>query len=296
MPTRAAAALLDAMPDAMAVLDISGSIVAINRAWREFSVRNGGRAHTTGVGISYLDVCSRALANGCEDAGRVLTGLRNVLAGQTLLSEFDYACPSPDERSWFLLRITPLAGPNPGAVVSHVNITRRRLAEQVDALTGLSNRTHFTSRLATALHPRRGRIGARDVGVLYLDLDSFKPVNDNHGHEAGDQVLALTAARLVALVRTQDTVGRLGGDEFAITVPRVTESALTALAGRIARTCAKPYQINGHDLEVPMSIGTYLAAAGESPSHALRQADHAMFANKRIRTAAKGQLAPRVMR
>ena len=293
MPARADAALLDAMPDAMAILDIAGTIVAINRAWMDFSVRNGGRAHTTGVGVSYLDVCSRALANGCEDAGKVLGGLRNVLGGQALLSEFDYACPSPDERSWFLLRITPLAGPTPGAVVSHVNITRRRLAEQVDALTGLSNRTHFTSRLATALQPRRGRNGSRDVGVLYLDLDSFKPVNDSYGHAAGDQVLIETANRLVALIRTQDTVGRLGGDEFAIAAPRVTESALTALAGRISRACSEPYLINGEPLKVPPSVGTYLAAAGESPSHALRQADHAMFVDKRIRNAAKH---PRVLR
>jgi uncharacterized protein YyaL (SSP411 family) len=80
-------ALLDALPDATAVLDSSGTIVAVNLAWRMFALDNGGRPETTGVGISYIDVCDRAASAGCTDASEVLAGLRAVLAGETVESD-----------------------------------------------------------------------------------------------------------------------------------------------------------------------------------------------------------------
>jgi len=180
-----ASAVLDALPDATAVLDNSASIVAVNHAWRMFALDNGGRPAATGVGVNYLDLCARSSAAGCADARAAAAGLRAVLAGETVQSELEYPCPSPAASRWFLLRITPLAGPAPGAVMSHVNITRRKMAEQVaarqaahDPLTGLANRDLLTARITTALTRRGGRAAVGDVGVLYLDLDGFKQVND----------------------------------------------------------------------------------------------------------------------
>ena len=287
---RLAGAVLDALPDATAVLDNSGSIVAVNRTWRMFALDNGGHPGTTGAGVSYLDVCTRAAAAGCEDAHTAAAGLRAVLAGETVHSELEYPCPSPVANRWFLLRITPLAGAMPGAVVSHVNITRRKMAEQTlaheaahDPLTGLANRGLFTARLTAALTPRSGRPVRADVGVLYLDLDWFKEVNDTYGHDAGDEVLLITAHRLCAQVRPQETVARLGGDEFAVTAPRITADGLAGLAGRITGALAEPYLIHGHWIRVPASVGTHLAAPGDRVGDALRHADQAMYVVKRAR-------------
>lgn len=119
-------AVLDALPDSTAVLDVDGVVVAVNRAWRMFTVDNDGRPDATGVGVSYLDVCARAMAAGCPEAAGVLEGLRAVLAGETVQYDSEYPCSSPEVRRWFLLRMTPLGGPAGGAVLSHVNITRRQ--------------------------------------------------------------------------------------------------------------------------------------------------------------------------
>jgi predicted signal transduction protein with EAL and GGDEF domain len=177
------AGLLDALPDATAIVDASGAIVAVNRAWQMFTIDNGGSLEATGVGINYLEVCQRSAADGCDDAGAVASGLRAVLAGDTVESDFDYPCPSPEVGRWFVLRMTRLDRPEPGVVISHTNITRRKIAEQdlerrasLDSLTGLANRSLFDQALAKALTPRKTPTDA-DIGLLYIDLDGFKPVN-----------------------------------------------------------------------------------------------------------------------
>jgi diguanylate cyclase (GGDEF)-like protein len=288
-----ATAVLNALPDATAVVGSTGSIVAINRAWRMFALDNGGRQDVVGVGVNYLDVCERSAGTGCEDANLAALGLRAVLAGETVESELEYPCPSPTVDRWFLLRVTPLSGPTSGAVVSHVNITRRKRVEEAlareavrDPLTGLANRTLFNGQLASALTPRPGRSDIADVGVLYIDLDRFKHVNDTFGHDAGDEVLLEAAHRLRKGARDQDTVARLGGDEFAVVVPRVTANDLAALVTRWTRTLDEPYLIHGRSLQVRASIGAHLTSAGESVADALRQADEAMYAVKSTRSSA----------
>lgn len=119
-------AVLDSLPDATAVVDESGRIVSVNHTRRMFAVDNGGRPETTGVGVDDLAMCDRAAEAGCSDAARVADGLRAVLGGATIQSELEYPYPSPAVGRWFLLRISRLAGPLPGAVVSHVNITDAR--------------------------------------------------------------------------------------------------------------------------------------------------------------------------
>ncbi|MDQ3107703.1 MAG: diguanylate cyclase [Actinomycetota bacterium] len=282
--------ILDAMPDATAVLDKDGTIVAVNRAWTMFSVDNGGDPAQTGTGVNYLDVCRRAADAGCADAGAVATGLRAVLDGGTVESDFEYPCPSPTVGRWFELRATPIARPSQGLMVGHMNITRRKIAEKdlqrqasEDPLTALANRSLFTDRLASALHPRRGRTSTPDVGLVFIDLDRFKPVNDNFGHAAGDEVLAAIAGRLRLQVRAQDTVARLGGDEFAIVAPRITREGLAGLVDRIMLAVIKPHTIHGQQVDVGASVGSYLATAGEDVLESLRRADESMFEIKRSR-------------
>lgn len=281
-------AILDALPDATAVLDSSGTIVSVNHTWRMFAVDNGGRPERTGIGVNYLDVCANAAANGCHDAHLAAVRLRAVLAGATVQSELEYPCPSPAVNRWFLLRITPLAGDKPGAVTSHVNITRRVMAEQIlahqathDPLTGLANRSLFTEQLNAALTHRTGRARDGQVGVLFLDVDKFKQLNDTYGHDAGDEALLTIAHRLRSTVRPDHTVARLGGDEFAIIAPRIDAQGLNALAGRLHSALSPPHLIHGRTVHIPVSIGIHHAAVGELADEALRVADQAMYTAKR---------------
>jgi len=281
-------AALDALPDSTAVLDPSGTILVVNRAWRMFGLDNGGRARDAGAGVNYLEVCARSAAAGCEDAKLAAAGLLAVLDGETVQSELEYACPSPAASRWFLLRVSPLSGGTGGAVVSHVNITRRKMAEQAlaheaahDPLTGLANRSLFAARLNEALTRRRDRPTSSQIGLLFLDVDGFKQINDTYGHEAGDEVLLTVGHRLRSNVRPQDTVARLGGDEFAVAAPRITVSALDGLVDRVAAALHEPHLVHGRLLRVPVSIGTHLATPGESADTVLRRADQAMYAVKR---------------
>lgn len=279
--------VLDALPDATAILDAEGSIVAVNRAWRMFALDNGGRPDATGVGVNYLDVCTRAAATGCEDAGDVLTGLQSVLSGESVESDREYPCPSPTVGRWFSSRITPIRGPTGGAVVSHVNISRRIRSEQIlahrashDPLTGLSNRMLFAEELERALGAHGGRRSKADVGVLYVDLDGFKTINDTFGHDAGDEVLLTSAHRMRTRLRPQDCVARLGGDEFGICAQRITSDGLVELARRLEADLAEPHLIHGQDVVVGGSVGLHIVAAGESVSEAIRLADQAMYVVK----------------
>ncbi len=160
--------------------------------------------------------------------------------------------------------------------------TRDVLARQVahDALTGLPNRTLFRQRLeeALALAPTTGS----QVGVLYLDLDGFKAVNDTGGHDAGDELLREVGALLHRCVRPGDTVARLGGDEFALVCP--TDSGvedLVAIAERILALLREPLVLRHGTFTVGASIGVRLAGSGESGDQLLREADQAMYASKR---------------
>ncbi len=283
-----AGAVLDALPDAIAVLDQVGNILLVNRAWRMFAADNGGRPETTGVGVNYLELCARSAAAGCPEAGQAGDGLRAVLDGKSVQVELEYPCPSATVNRWFLLRITALPATSPGAVTSHVNITRRKMAEQAlahqaahDPLTGLANRVRLNARLDAAMGRPVTRPGSSGVGLLYLDVNGFKPINDRYGHAAGDEVLQSIAHRLREQVRPQDTVARVGGDEFAVIVPRVSGPALAGLVARLRAALSRPHLIHGGLVQVPVSIGSHLAAPGDPPAAALHAADQAMFAAKR---------------
>jgi diguanylate cyclase (GGDEF)-like protein len=287
-----AVALLDALPDATAVLDRAGTIVAVNTAWRMFALDNGGRPEATGVGVSYLQVCERAAFAGCDDAAEVLVGLRAVLAGATVESDREYPCPSPAVGRWFTSRITAIAAPTGGAVAAHVNISTRRKSERDlahrashDPLTGLANRLLFAEKLAEALTPRAGRGNAADVGVLYIDLDHFKLVNDRFGHDAGDEVLLNVAHRLRGQVRPQDTVARLGGDEFAVCAPRITPAGAAGLAARIDAALGEPLQVHGTQMDTRGSVGVHVGAPGDGAAEVLDRADRAMYVVKNRRAS-----------
>ncbi|MEV0898549.1 sensor domain-containing diguanylate cyclase [Actinoplanes sp. NPDC049802] len=150
-----------------------------------------------------------------------------------------------------------------------------------DMLTGLGNRALLRDRLTGAL--ARSRRTVRPVGVLLLDLNGFKPVNDTYGHDAGDTLLKVVAERLKTCVRTEDMVARLGGDEFVVVAEDLREPAdALRIAERIVTALDEAVPVGGHLLRTPASIGIALSEPGDSPDDVLRYADAAMYTAKRL--------------
>jgi diguanylate cyclase (GGDEF)-like protein len=150
-----------------------------------------------------------------------------------------------------------------------------------DQLTGLGNRLQFTDQLRRAL--ARAREQVYPVTLLYLDLDGFKPVNDEFGHDVGDQLLVAVAKRLQSCTREDDTVARLGGDEFAVLIDcKASPQDAEKVSDRLAAALTKPFVIDGHELHLGASIGraVYPIDADDADG-LLRSADAAMFAVKR---------------
>ncbi|MFF3403804.1 diguanylate cyclase domain-containing protein [Streptomyces sp. NPDC002659] len=155
-----------------------------------------------------------------------------------------------------------------------------------DPLTGLANRALLNERLESVL----GRCSETSPsGLLMLDLDGFKDVNDTLGHPAGDELLVDVAQRLTARVRKQDMVARLGGDEFALLVDEVDESTLHDYTRRILDAFKDPFTLaHGHAAHVTTSIGARSITRPTPPSEALRDADTALY---KAKTAGKNQAA-----
>jgi diguanylate cyclase (GGDEF)-like protein len=150
-----------------------------------------------------------------------------------------------------------------------------------DGLTGLANRTAFTTRLAETLETSRGE----PVTVLFLDLDRFKLVNDSHGHPVGDAVLRALGKRLSGAVRSDTLVARFGGDEFALCQPGPggAQGAIS-VAERMLAALRAPFVVEGHELYLSGSIGITSARPGDDAESVLRDADTAMYRAKEERT------------
>ena len=162
----------------------------------------------------------------------------------------------------------------------------RRLA-LYDTLTGLANRSLLTERLDHALAASHRT--ALTVGVLFLDLDGFKQVNDRWGHAAGDAALVEVGRRLLALARPSDTVARLGGDEFVVVCPDLRSAdELGAIARRHAEALNHPIDLGGGRVVdgATASIGTSTSQLGSDVDSMLSSADHTMYVAKRDRSAA----------
>ena len=198
---------------------------------------------------------------------------------------------SDGSQGWVLCSLRATGGADDGTQVfegSLVDITERKLAEDriqflafFDSLTNLPNRTLVQDRLSKTIAAAKRR---RDkVGVLHLDIDNFKIINDCLGHSRGDELLQGIAARLQACAREEDTVARLVGDEFLIALgPIGSHDDAALVAERVARELRPPFNLHGNSLSVTCSIGiSIFPEHGADAETLIKNADAAMFASKK---------------
>jgi diguanylate cyclase (GGDEF)-like protein/PAS domain S-box-containing protein len=226
------------------------------------------------------------------DVGQVERALTDHLAGKTA----DYAAEHrvlwrDGSWRWVLSRARLASRGKDGApqrIVGTVSdIDARKKAEQQihhmahhDALTGLPNRVLFADRLRQAMLAAQ-REGGK-VGVIYFDLDKFKPVNDTHGHAVGDALLQAVASRVRGALRESDTLARIGGDEFVVLLPRCSgESDALTVANNILVLLNQPFEADGKVLAISGSLGLAVHPdCGGDDHQLLRCADQAMYEAK----------------
>ena len=149
-----------------------------------------------------------------------------------------------------------------------------------DPLTGLPNRALLFERLVSAM--KRSRRTGSLIAVMYIDLDTFKAVNDTFGHRIGDEVLVIVAQRLTALLRPGDTVARLGGDEFAVLCDDIADAShLEPIADRVIDAFREPFDVSTGPVEVRASVGIGIGDRASTPEQILDNADTTMYEVKR---------------
>lgn len=167
-------------------------------------------------------------------------------------------------------------------VENQVQMRTRELFRQAnyDALTHLPNRSYFNSTLEQLV--MKAQEAKTEFGVLFLDLDGFKAVNDTLGHQTGDELLRNVSARLISAVREGDIVSRYGGDEFVVLLADVTDKELIeSVSQRIIQEVSRPYWINSQDVEISTSIGiARYPLDGKTSTELVEHADQALYVSK----------------
>ena len=278
----------DSVRIGLALADLTTRYIRVNMSYAALL----GRSPEDLVGVPVTEVLhpdDRAASD--AHVARLLRG-----GAQTTSAEERYVTRDGAEL-WVLHGVSLVLGPDGEAgwfAVSAQDITERRRVEQElrdltavlaeravrDPLTGLANRTLVEERLRRTL-ARDARSGGT-TGVLFLDLDGFKAVNDAHGHAVGDAVLRTVAQRLMSCVRPSDTVARIGGDEFVVLAEDTTRPGLEPLVDRLRAAVRRPVMVETLEVEVGVSVGVAVSTGGEADvAGLLAEADRAMYAAKK---------------
>ncbi|MHA7775057.1 PAS-domain containing protein [Roseibium sp. M-1] len=275
-------AILANMRQGVSVFDARGRLTLWNKQYIEIFGKPEGDVYE---GVSLIELIEAEKSRG-EFEGDVQEHVMDLMirlsAGEVVRSKFRH----PNGKIVSAVHAPLPAG---GWIGTHEDVTlREQAAAEIqhaahhDTLTGLANRTLFNTRLDEALAEVIG--GGKSGDLLLLDLDKFKPVNDNYGHDVGDELLRQVSQRLKECVRSSDLIARLGGDEFGIILTGTgPSSAGTAeIAERIVRKLATPFALMDHLISVGVSVGI-APITGDvlDPNAIFKRADLALYEVKK---------------
>ncbi len=269
---------LDAAGSMIAMLDNSGIVVLVNRKGCEV------------LGYDYHDIIGQSFARFLSPAmiNETVSEFSLLMAGKPVLMDREYILITKSGEERVVMSHNTLMKNNiegiTGLLLSGEDITEMKKMEaqliaqaQHDPLTGLPNRNLLQERLIQDMaHAKRN---GKFVGVLYLDIDRFKSINDSLGHDIGDSLLVNFASRIKGCVRVNDTVARLGGDEFIIVLSDVaSRNDISSAATKIIEEMATPFDISGLKVSITTSIGISIYPQdGEDVETLLKKADTAMY-------------------
>jgi diguanylate cyclase (GGDEF)-like protein/PAS domain S-box-containing protein len=280
-------ALIQHASDIVTIVDASWTISFVSPS----ATRTLGYSASELVGVSFLGLlhaeetvdAARRLRECLLDPARVMTARWRLRRHDGTHIETDTICTNLmfDENIRGLVLTT--------RDVSERCSLEAQLRHQAfhDPLTGLANRALFQDRVQHALSRRRGEL--ESLGVVFVDIDNFKTVNDSLGHSMGDLLLRSAAQRLVSCLRAFDTAARLGGDEFAVLIDDSQRSEdVPQVADRITKAFLDPFVLDGREVLATASVGVALAMPDQSAEDLLRNADLAMYLAK---SRGRGQAA-----
>lgn len=277
--------ILNGLAQQLVILDGTGTIVMANSAWQHFR-REHRLPSDPCIGRAYVDVCRDDHKVSGDALDRMQRGLRGVLAGNLSHFRFEYPHKVAGRTRWLSMTTTPLPNGPRGAIVTQFDITRQRQTESElfdlanhDPLTGLTNRRAFVLE-ATQMLALAARHEWRSV-LVFLDLDDFKPINDEFGHDVGDSVLRRVATRLKNETRSSDVVARFGGDEFMMLLNDVSVDETQHLVERYRSALSQPLDVEGRSITPRGSFGiASYPDDGKNLEALLARADSAMYREK----------------
>jgi len=273
--------LTDAFATEVAVIGPSGAIEYTNKKWNETAER-GGLDLT--APWNYLGECQAAAKRGCAEASEVADGLRRVLDGTTDLFVTTYSCPFSGRYHWYQVLISPIyRGEARHAMAMHVDVSTL----QRDPLTKLPNRTLFDAQLDFAVSSADER--RSPVGLLLIDMNHLKLINDQFGHAVGDCAIRAVAKCLAHVFDKHGMAARVGGDEFAVVLANSTDDvSVRRLQNEfqeclVQQSCAE--ENRGPGISASFGFARW-PEDGLSPGALYKMADRRMYANKRKRRIA----------
>jgi diguanylate cyclase (GGDEF)-like protein/PAS domain S-box-containing protein len=260
-------AILDTDPECVKVIGPDGGLLEMNRG---------------GLAMLEVDTIEQVRAHGLlnfvlpQYRGAFSDALERVGRDETVTFEFEIE-GLKGTRRWMESRAAPIVLPGGGRGTLFVtrDLTEKKRAVEkadylahYDTITGLPNRTLFRDRLEVAI--ARARRRDEILGMLRVNLDRFKKINESLGHEAGDALLKQVASRLTAALRDVDTVARLGGNDYAVLIEGMQAvSDVNAVAEKLTQALATPFEVQGHEVFVSASIGVAICTNGNCQSGTL---------------------------